>query len=547
MKSLFLLFLVFSLAAFGQETALVFENAQETKLKGNEKYLYKVNFNNGELLQLHLLQKNVDLQIIAFSPNNDTLKQFDSPNGKNGLEIVELPIEKSGVYHFEVSPLIPERFTDSTRQKYIDNINGSYVVSKYKILSQKEHIQLQNRRKARKDSVISWIKNQSILVNDVKAETELADFMGLKPILKDVQIVGLGETGHGTKEIFQMKHRMLEFLVKEMGFTIFAIEASHVGCKPINDYVLHGKGTSREALTVQGFWIWNTEEVIEMIEWMRNYNKTVADNQKVQFVGIDAQTVGLESAYKNVSEYVKNIEKSKQPKIAVDSIFNQLITKRRELFKDGSATRSKLYSLLSYLVLHESRLVHNTSKQKYKGIISDLRKIIQGVESGDNKLEKNTSYNIRDEYMAQTVLEILQKEKPGTKMVLWAHNAHISKNTETKVNGKARPLGSILKEYFAEKYYAIGFSTNQGSFRAMNYNAKEKKYDKNAVFTFPPAKEGSLDWYFAQANKDIFFIDFVKSLHPKTVTTFLNKERKGKRILTGLVGAWIMIYYRLLI
>lgn len=527
MKNISLLLLFFSLAAFGQETVLVFEKNKETKLKGNKKHLYKVNLNNGELLQLHLLQKNVDIQIIAFSPGNDTLQQFDSPNGKNGLEIVELPIEKSGVYHFEVSPLVPKRFTGSTRQEYINTIDGSYVISKYKILSHKEHIQLQNRRKARKDSVISWIKNTSIPLQSVKTETGLKDLSYLTPVLKDVQIVGLGEIGHGTKEIFQMKHRMLEFLVKEMGFTIFAIEASHVGCKLINDYVLHGKGTSREALTAQGFWIWNTEEVIEMIEWIRNYNKTVADNQKVQFVGIDTQTVGLESAYKNVSEFVKNIEESKRPKIAVDSIFNQLIAKRRELFKDASVTRSKLYSLLSYLVLHESRLVHKTSKQKYAGIISDLRKIIQGVESGDNKLEENTSYNIRDEYMAQTVLEVLQNEKPGTKMVLWAHNAHISKDTEKIVNGKARPLGSILKEYLAEKYYAIGFSTNQGSFRAMNYNAKEKKYDKNAIFTLPPAKEGSLDWYFTQADKDIFFIDFVKSLHSKTVTTFLNKERKA--------------------
>ncbi|WP_254514278.1 erythromycin esterase family protein [Aquimarina sp. EL_43] len=58
---------------------------------------------------------------------------------------------------------------------------------------------------------------------------------------------------------------------------------------------------------------------------------------------------------------------------------------------------------------------------------------------------------------------------------------------------------------------------------------KKKKYDKNAVFTLPPAKEGSLDWYFAQADKDIFFIDFVKSSRSKTVTTFLNQERKTYR------------------
>ena len=57
MKNVSLLLLLFSLTALGQETALVLAKNKETKLKGNEKHLYKVNLNNGELLQLHLLQK----------------------------------------------------------------------------------------------------------------------------------------------------------------------------------------------------------------------------------------------------------------------------------------------------------------------------------------------------------------------------------------------------------------------------------------------------------------------------------------------------------
>jgi erythromycin esterase len=527
MKNVSLLLLLFSLAALGQETALVFEQNKETELKGNEKHLYKVNLNKGELLQLHLLQKNVDLQIIAFSPDNDTLQKFDGPNGKNGLEIVELPSEKSGVYHFEVSPFIPKSLTDSIKQNYINTIDGSYLILKYKVLSEKEHTQLQNRRKAQKDSVISWIKNESISLQSVKAETGLKDLSYLKPILKDVQIVGLGETSHGSKEIFQMKHRMLEFLVKEMGFIIFAIEASNIGCRPINDYVLYGKGTSREALTAQGFWIWNTEEVIDMIEWMRNYNLSVPEHKKVKFIGIDTQMVALDLAYERVDNFVEKTNDNGLLKVEVDSLFHKL--KNKPDRKDMSSQRQELYTLLSYLIVNEIKLIHQTSKQEYKQSIADLRKIIQGVEAVDHNFEKHVDFEIRDEYMAQTVLEVLQHEKPQAKMVLWGHNTHISKNTKTKVSGKVRPLGSILKEYIAEKYYAIGFSTNQGSFRAMNYDTKEKRYDKNVAFTLPPAKEGSLDWYFAQANKDIFFIDFVKSLHPKTITTFLDQERKTYR------------------
>jgi len=54
---------------------------------------------------------------------------------------------------------------------------------------------------------------------------------------------------------------MLEFLVKEMGFTVFAIEASYPACMNINDFVLYGKGDRSAALASQKFWTWDTNEV----------------------------------------------------------------------------------------------------------------------------------------------------------------------------------------------------------------------------------------------------------------------------------------------
>ncbi len=521
-------FTIFIQVNFGQESALVFQKGIEKNVKGDQIHHYKLNLNQGELLQLDVLQKNVDIQVLAIFQKNDTIQQFDSPNGQNGLEIVELPISESGTYSFKIIPLIPKTNKDSIRTNFIKTINGSYQIQKFKILSRNEHNQLIEFREAQKDSVISWIRETSIPLKSVKAETGLEDFSHLKPILKDVQIVGLGETSHGTREIFQMKHRMLEFLVKEMGFTIFGIEASHVGCRPINDYVLYGKGNSRDALSAQGFWVWNTEEVIDMIEWMRDYNKTVTEDKKVQFVGFDTQMTALDTAYKNVSSFVNNIEERMRPRMGLDTIIDQLKDqqKRREILKDGLAIRTKLHQLMSYLVLNELRFVHTNSRSTYESVLSDLRKIIQGVESGDQKLEKELQYNIRDEYMAQTVLEVLQKKGQEAKMVLWAHNSHISKNIDSHVNGYKKPLGSVLKGYIGKKYYAIGFSTFKGSFQARNYSVENDKFDKVASFKIYPSEEGSLDWYFEKSKKDIFFINFNDKSHPNAVNNFLNNKHK---------------------
>lgn len=519
---------------YSQALIRAFEENKEIKLKGNETHTYELQLKNGEFLELQLLQKNINFQILVLSPQKDTLAGFNNNNQKNGLESIEFLGKESGAYTFQVIPFVSKSLKGTDRQEFIKKINGSYRVEKFTIFSKKEHKKLLAFRKKQKDSVISWIKDKSITLKSVKAETGLEDLSYLKPILKDVQIVGLGETSHGTKEIFQMKHRMLEFLVKEVGFNIFAIEASHIGCRPINDYVLHGKGTSRAALSAQEFWVWNTEEVIDMIEWMRNYNTSVSDDKKIQFVGVDTQMVGLELAYNNVSDFLKKTNFNELHNIHVDSLFLGLKTNRDRT--DMSLQRQQLYTLLSYLVINETRLVRNTSKQEYTETIIDLRKVIQGVESDDRKFQKKVNFNVRDEYMAQTTLNLLQKEK--AKVVLWAHNGHITKNQETYTNGYLKSLGSILKRDLGDAYYAVGFSTYKGSFQARNYSPKQKKYGKAESFKISPAEVESLDWYFNQSKKDIFFLNFNPSPNSNAVQTFLNTKHK-----TNSAGAnWTFEY-----
>src|SRR5262249_1143950 len=75
----------------------------------------------------------------------------------------------------------------------------------------------------------------------------------------------------------------------EMGFTVFGIEATMPEAFDINEFVLHGKGDPAGALAGLYFWTWDTEEVLEMIRWMRNYNLDPRHEKKVKFYGFDAQ------------------------------------------------------------------------------------------------------------------------------------------------------------------------------------------------------------------------------------------------------------------
>jgi len=134
---------------------------------------------------------------------------------------------------------------------------------------------------------LAWIRASAIPITTVNAGNGFADLEPLRRVIGDARIVSLGEATHGTREFFQLKHRLLEFCVSELGFTIFGIEASYPECLRVNDYVLHGTGNPAEALAGTRFWTWDTEEVLALIAWMREWNST--HERHVKFYGFDMQ------------------------------------------------------------------------------------------------------------------------------------------------------------------------------------------------------------------------------------------------------------------
>lgn len=135
---------------------------------------------------------------------------------------------------------------------------------------------------------VKWIAAHAVRLKTPEAGHGFDDMKPLKKIIGNARIVSLGEATHGTREFFQLKHRMLEFLASEMGFTIFSIEANMPEAYRLNDYVLNGTGDPAKLLKGMYFWTWDTQEVLEMIRWMREFNKS--GKGRVQFTGFDMQT-----------------------------------------------------------------------------------------------------------------------------------------------------------------------------------------------------------------------------------------------------------------
>ena len=111
--------------------------------------------------------------------------------------------------------------------------------------------------------------------------------IGTISVSSDVQIVGLGEASHGVAQYHQMKLDVFKALVENNGCHTFIIEGDFGGALKVDQYINGGNGTAEEVVAEIGFAIYRTQEMADLVDWMRSYNETVSEKEALHFYGMD--------------------------------------------------------------------------------------------------------------------------------------------------------------------------------------------------------------------------------------------------------------------
>jgi erythromycin esterase len=383
--------------------------------------------------------------------------------------------------------------------------------------------------------IINWLKGRAVPVVNLEAGHSLEDLMPLKDILKDARLVGLGEATHGTREFFQFKHRLVEFLAKEMDFTVFALEASYAACVKINDYVLYGQGDPAKALAGQGFWTWDTEEILDMIKWMREYNLTQPDSRKIRFYGYDVQNVNI--AIDLVLDYVSKVapEYSEKASLALSAVSE---LQRDPHSKQGNTDPARkaeavqrLYELVGILGMHRSRFIRKTSTAEFTQVLQNARVCLQYMESYGKPVSGTDGFMLRDLYMAENIEYIAKCVEPEAKIAVWAHNGHIFTGQYLE---SIKSMGGLLREMFSDEYYALGFSFFSGKVQSRDFSDPDVPGDLEE-FSVPASRPGTVDWCLAETGIDNFIVDFRRPEIPPEARLWLETPRPMKSIGAGYI------------
>jgi len=339
------------------------------------------------------------------------------------------------------------------------------------------------------DEDLAWLRRHASPLHSVSpASPDDLDLTRFRDVVGSARIVALGESTHGTSEFFVVKHRLLEYLVCELGFTVFAIEANQLAVERINRYVQGGEGAAREVMRVM-FAVWNTEEMRALIEWMRAHNRDHPDRM-VRFAGFDMQD--HEAPADTLRAFLQRCEPSlvmrfdsllgeycSQPGSATPQIPDSIRTRWRKqgetMWQDVSARRS------AWLVGARSR--------------GDSIAAEWALQSA-NLMRQATLFNEalnspeRDSLMAANLDWIVRILAPGERAVVWAHDVHVSRggDPERSFNGGAQ-MGAYLSRLYGDGYRAFSLLTYDGAYSATK-SFTDHEWIEAAAF---PAPAGSIE------------------------------------------------------
>jgi erythromycin esterase len=348
---------------------------------------------------------------------------------------------------------------------------------------------------------IDWLARHSTPLRTVDgtkpgASPDFSDFTSFGAIVGDARVVALGESTHGTSEFFRLKHRLVEYLVREHNFRLFAIEDQQLGMERVNTYVLGGPGTVEEAMRGM-FGVWSTTEVRDLISWMRSYNQEYP-NDPVEFIGFDMQNPSM--PIDSLLAFTRRFEPSLTPTLEA------LLTDYREAWRkssypqysapeslhhrwaDGAEAAWRLVEARSSAWL--TRAESPTDSLVVEWAVQNSRVIAQ---AGRFIFNNQTD---RDSAMAANLAWRLELNGRGRRAIVWAHDSHISKGRATTTEGNyfVSSMGMYLDRLYGEGYRTFGIMSHGGAYTAVKSMWGGPR--ELSIITAFPAPRGSLEEAF---------------------------------------------------
>jgi erythromycin esterase len=338
--------------------------------------------------------------------------------------------------------------------------------------------------------------------------------------IPDRRIILLGESTHGTSQYYKFRDALTRKLIEERNISFIAVEGDWPTIFKLNKYVKGLDSKSQSAKDIlKTFsrwpqWMWANQEVAQLAEWLKSYNASKPEKEKVGFYGMDVygQWDAMDAMLEKVEIYFPLLYERVLKKAncfatddrdvwryAHEAVANGIscvteLEKIVSLIKDAGADTKKVEPYVLFNILQNAKVFKNAE--------AFYRLAVQG---------DSASWNSRVLHMAGTVKRLLKLYGPESKAVIWAHNTHVGDSRETVMKDRGQiNIGKLAREeYGRDNVFIIGFSSYKGTVLAgTGWGAPMQK------MPMPPGISGSVEDLFKQAggkNRYMIFDDEIRA------------------------------------
>lgn len=320
----------------------------------------------------------------------------------------------------------------------------------------------------------------------------------------DARVVMIGEASHGTHEFYQRRAALTRRLIDECGFSFVAVEGDWPDCDRV-DASVRRRATApedpRQALSDFSrwpTWMWANEEVSDFCRWLRGYNATRDEPDRVGFHGLDVYS--LWESLRAILAHLREHDPQRVP-VALrachcfdphgdDPQQYALATRfvpegcEREVVDLLTALRQRDGQSLADPAVDGERWARFAAWQNAE-VVAGAERYYRAMVRGGRE-----SWNIRDQHMDDTLARLLAYYGPHARAVVWAHNTHIgdARGTDMADLGEIN-IGQLARQrYGDDQVVLIGLGTHHGTVVAGEaWGAPMRE------MTVPPARRGSLE------------------------------------------------------
>ncbi len=312
------------------------------------------------------------------------------------------------------------------------------------------------------DDIKKYISESSIAINTI--EPDATDYTDLAPIgeaIGDARIVMLGEQDHGDAPTFLAKTRLIKYLHEQKGFNVLAFE-SDFGVLNHGYKKIAGKSEIDSLIDKSVTPSWT--HCVSCQPLFREYIPNQYDaGSPLIITGFDNQM------HISIVGNLDSVVRSEKLPITLRTNYNEEISPQLKagcMYVQGSEEQNN--HCKDYLISIKKELLEIPNADEFWVRVVDNMLSLYKMYS----LEKNDYYgitNARDSQMAVNLEWIAKVKYPDQKIIVWAHNHHISKYSghyPVTFFNEAKTMGTVFTKMGDNEKdtYIIGFTSYQGTY-----------------------------------------------------------------------------------